>query len=83
MKCIGEENLKARFCGWIRFISRRFRRFIQIFFRFFNRIFVIPQESLQKFCEIYNLDSFGMTKFMIQNKTKNYGGKFQILLSKM
>ena len=58
-------------------------RFFSDFRRFFNSIFVIPQESLQKFCEIYNLDSFGMTKFMIQNKTKNYGGKFQILLSKM
>ena len=72
MKCIGEENLKARFCGWIDFLSQKtqnYTDFFQIFADFFNSIFVIPQESLQRFCEIYNLDSFRMTKFMTQNKT--------------
>ena len=63
MKCIGEENLKARFCGWIDFLSQKTQKtqnytdFFQIFADFFNRIFVIPQESIQRFCEIYNLDS--------------------------
>ena len=23
MKCIGEENLKARFCGWIDFLAKK------------------------------------------------------------
>ena len=64
MKCIGEENLKARFCGWIDFLSQKTQNYTDFSRFFFNSIFVIPQESLQKFCEIYNLDSFGMTNCM-------------------
>lgn len=68
MKCIGEENLKVRFCGWIDFsqiYNNQFPANCADLHRFFNSIFVIPKESQHSLNNFRILDSFVMTNFMV------------------
>ena len=44
MKCIGEENLKTRFCGWIDFLSQKtqnYTDFLTAFLSFRRNLYIV------------------------------------------